>query len=138
MEDGISLYQNLIAAVESDDLKQVAAFLRVLEKKGTLEHLSYYVLDALEHELKRYTSRLESSDSRGLKGKSKGNTKNDMLANCKQLLKMIHELKKAERERIELSRKDYTSEYRDFLPREFTRNMDPQPFPKGKQKVNTR
>jgi hypothetical protein len=138
MEDGISLYQGLIAAVESDDMKQVAAFMRILGKKSTLEHVSFYALDALAHELRRYISRLESSDSRGLKGKSKGNAKNDMLSNCKRVLKEIVELKKVKKERIETSRKDHTSEYRDFLPREFTRNMDPAPLNKGKQKVNSR
>ena len=138
MEDGISLYQGLVAAIESDDLKQVAASVRVLEKKSTLENLSFYALDALAYELRRYVSRLESSDSRGLKGKSKGNTKNDVLATCKRILKELVAQKKVKKERIDSSRPDYAESYRDFLPRGFTRNMDPPPFPKGRQKVNSR
>ena len=135
MEDGVSLYQDLFDAIDSNDLKQIAAFVRTLEKKCLQENVSFYALDALACELQKYINRLESSDPRGLKGKGKGINKNDVLATCKQVLKIINTRKIDLKEKEMAWRPDYSELFRDFLPREFTRNLDIPPCPKIKQKV---
>jgi len=137
MEDGLSLYQGMVAAIESDDMGRVAAFARVLEKKGALENLSFYALDALASELRRYVSRLESADTRGLKGRGRGATKNDVLAACRRVLKELLALKDVKKERIKASQPDHTELFREFLPREFTRNMDRPPPSVKKPRVKS-
>ncbi len=135
MEDGISLYCGLIDAIDSGDLARIAIFIRSLEKKCMQDNVSFYALDAIACDLQKFTNRLESSDSRGLKGKGKGNTKHDVLTVCKHALKTITDRKIKLKELLKSSQPDHAEQFSDFLPLGFIRNTNHLPIHMKKNKV---
>jgi hypothetical protein len=139
MEDGISIYQGLIDVIGSGDLARSASFIQTLEKKCMQDRVSFYAMDAIVSDLQKFLNRLESSDSRGLKGKGKGSTKQDVVSVCKYALKVLVKRKNELKERERASQPDHAEQFRDFLPLGFVRNpANALSIPETKRKQKAR
>jgi hypothetical protein len=106
--DGDELHEKLTAVAASNDLRQVKAFMVVLEQPLTIKSLSFYEITDLLKKLTQYIRSLNSSDHRGLGGQGKGTRKDDVLRICRRVAKKLEQKKRELRDSEISSRPDYT------------------------------
>jgi len=121
---GVQVYKKFVEIMDQNDFRQIKQFLMDFEQRFLPQGLSFYVISAMLDDLDIYSSRLGSQDTRGIKSSKKGSKKKDVLAVCSRLIRKLREEKKRLKCELIARQKDYREEYKGFISRSLTRDLD--------------